>query len=170
MKRSEMVKKLATYMYNTEARTSEALQFLEDQGMTHHYGWDPEEDPKPLPIEVQIQVLVGNHMGWTGLQALNWYMQMNPLLGGLSPNDMVCQGRQDQLLKWINNALDENVNDFMNENKELMEDLAKQEELDKQHPKLPQKNAVKKLAALSKARRKKFKPSKKLRKALGRKK
>lgn len=115
MKRSEMVKKLEAYLgitgISSYASAEQTLQFLEDQGMTHHYGWDPEKEPKPLPVEVQIQVLVGDHMGWTGPQAREWYYLMNPLLGGLSPYMMVQQGRQDKLIQWINNQMDENTVD-----------------------------------------------------------
>lgn len=185
MKRSEMLKKLDAYINdlidNQEPfEALPTLQFLEDQGMEYvvRYlhkdsvvGWEPEEDPKPLLITERIQKQIAEHMGWTDLQARRWYHQMNPLLGGLSPNDMVCQGRQDKLIKWINNQLDENKHsphmqdqlnalssmtivepdqfssrneniavNFMNENKELMQDLAKQEELYK----LPKKKARKK--------------------------
>lgn len=115
MKRSEIVKKLEAYLgitgISSYASAEQTLQFLEDNGMVHHYPWDPEKEPKPLPVEVQIQVLVGDHMGWTGPQAREWYYLMNPLLGGLSPYMMVQQGRQDKLIQWINNQIDENTVD-----------------------------------------------------------
>lgn len=135
MKRSEMVKRLATYMYDcNEARASDTLQFLEDQGMMpRDYVWDLEEEPK-VTIEEQIKNLVAKHMNWdTHYVDQWWYHQPNPLLGGLTPNDMVSQGRHDKLIKWIKSQIDENntMDNFMEENKDLMQDLAKQEEQDK---------------------------------------
>jgi hypothetical protein len=139
--RLETIEKLEAYLgvrgISSYAIANQTLQFIEDQGIVYdsytNQGWEPEE-PKPLPIELQIQEQVQEHMGWTDMQARTWYYTLNPLLGGLSPNNMVSQGRQDKLIKWINNQID-----------------------DDSSPKLPQKGAVKKLAAMSKARRRKKK-------------
>lgn len=201
MKRSEMVKRLATYMYDcNEARASDTLRFLENQGMMpRDYVWDLEEELNPTTAEEQVEALVKEHMGWTNDQFGNWYFTLNPLLGGITPNDMVCQGRHDKLIKWIKNQLDEDDSPpeklTPEEHAQRYEtdpayrltadiarslyggdfvgDTAEQEERDKElyakHlalPKLPQKGAVKKLNALSKARRKKLKPSKELIQAL----
>lgn len=117
MKRTEMVKKLAIYMYDcNEARASDTLRFLEDEGMgmTEYLqgaypsavGWDPEESKDNIKIPTLLYQ-VQDHMNWTDLQARQWYFQPNPLLGGLAPNDFITQGRGDKLLKWIHNQIDE---------------------------------------------------------------
>lgn len=37
-----------------------------------------------------------------------WYVTANPLLGGLSPMNMVMMGKTDELKKFIENCLKEN--------------------------------------------------------------
>lgn len=41
-------------------------------------------------------------------KAMTWMRERNPLLGGVSPRDMVANGRSDKLLKWVKSALGEN--------------------------------------------------------------
>jgi hypothetical protein len=38
-----------------------------------------------------------------------WFETKNPLLGGVSPNDMIDAGREEKLLKFIEYSMDENV-------------------------------------------------------------
>ena len=37
-----------------------------------------------------------------------WFQTTNPLLGGISPRKMICEGRFKKLLKFIQTSLDEN--------------------------------------------------------------
>lgn len=41
-------------------------------------------------------------------KSLTWILQSNPLLGGISPFEMIRNGRVDKLTTLINNQLDEN--------------------------------------------------------------
>lgn len=167
MKRSEMAEKLEAYIHKEFSlydgllnQANGMLQFLEDQGMRLCHplfhgmvlAWDAEEEPKPTPEE-QMKALVKAHMLWGYDKTHTWYHQPNPLLGGLTPNDMVSQGRQDKLIKWIKSQIDENDHGVIHE--QWRKDLAQQEEQDK--PKLPQKGAVKRITAASKATQAKFK-------------
>lgn len=51
--------------------------------------------------------LVANHFGDLDKTML-WFQVSNPLLGGLSPRDMIRVGRFKKLMKFIQTALDEN--------------------------------------------------------------
>ncbi|HVE44068.1 MAG TPA: hypothetical protein VNC84_02905 [Gammaproteobacteria bacterium] len=44
-----------------------------------------------------------------------WFFMPNPLLGGMSPRDMIRVGRFKKLLNFIQTALDENQQDNLNE-------------------------------------------------------
>jgi hypothetical protein len=44
-----------------------------------------------------------------------WFFMPNPLLGGMSPRDMIRVGRFKKLLNFIQTALDENQRDNLNE-------------------------------------------------------
>lgn len=172
MKRSEMVKKLSDYIDQdeTDVYPDKILQFLEDQGMMYHYPWDPEEDPIPLGVEEQILEIIRSSMGWTPTHAYNWYRQLNPLLGGLSPSNMVYQGKQDKLMQWINNQIGENeYSPHMQDQLDALSSMTivePDEFVFVTEPKLPQKDAVKRLRLRYNARRQSIKPSKELRKAL----
>ena len=37
-----------------------------------------------------------------------WFKTQNPLLGNISPNEMIARGREKKLLKFIKTLLDEN--------------------------------------------------------------
>lgn len=52
--------------------------------------------------------LVGNHFSGDEHKTLQWIVTMNPLLGNLSPRDMIRFGRFKKLLKFVVNALEEN--------------------------------------------------------------
>lgn len=52
--------------------------------------------------------LVGNHFNGDETKTLQWILTMNPLLGNLSPRDMIRFGRFKKLLKFVINALQEN--------------------------------------------------------------
>ena len=43
------------------------------------------------------------------LSPLSWFTTPNPLLGNVSPVDMIKNGRQDKLCKWILNQIEENA-------------------------------------------------------------
>lgn len=40
---------------------------------------------------------------------LKWFMTSNPLLGNVSPIDMIHLGRGDKLCKWVKNQIEENT-------------------------------------------------------------
>jgi hypothetical protein len=52
--------------------------------------------------------LVANFFG-DGDKALLWFQTPNPLLGNMTPRDMIRVGRFKKLLKFIQTALDENI-------------------------------------------------------------
>lgn len=41
-------------------------------------------------------------------KAIDWFHEINPLLGGIRPIEMIHNGRSDKLLKFIRSQLDEN--------------------------------------------------------------
>lgn len=44
-------------------------------------------------------------------KAVTWFATANPLLGGISPNDMVALGKTDKLAKFVREQLADNARD-----------------------------------------------------------
>lgn len=51
--------------------------------------------------------LVMTHMGWDMDHTLTWMNMENPLLGGVSPMQMVLMGRSSKLLSFVQACIDE---------------------------------------------------------------
>lgn len=53
--------------------------------------------------ELVLEFFQGNY-----LKTMYWFYTPNPQLGDVSPFTMICAGREDKLLKFIEIAIDEN--------------------------------------------------------------
>lgn len=81
-------------------------------------------DEKKMPAELRERLtqwatalnLVGEFFQDQG-KTIIWFFMPNPLLGGMSPRDMIRVGRFKKLLNFIQTALDENQRDTINEKK-----------------------------------------------------
>lgn len=67
-----------------------------------------EEDAKPPPPISEAQTLVAKFFDGDGAKTLLWMTTKNPLLGNLSPREMIQMGREDKLLKFVKESLAEN--------------------------------------------------------------
>jgi len=79
-------------------------------------------EEKKMPAELRERLtqwatalnLVAGFFQDTG-KTIIWFAMPNPLLGGMSPRDMIRVGRFKKLLNFIQTALDENQRDNINE-------------------------------------------------------
>lgn len=53
--------------------------------------------------------LVAGYFDGNRLKTIQWFTTPNPLLGGLSPRDMIKLGRYNKLLKFVVNAMEQNI-------------------------------------------------------------
>jgi len=56
---------------------------------------------------VELLVLVMEFFEGNETKARLWFETKNPLLGGISPNDMIKAGRYDKLLRWAKDQINE---------------------------------------------------------------
>ena len=69
-----------------------------------------------MPIELRERIgewatllnLVAGHFKGNEIKAIQWFTTPNPLLGDISPRDMIKLGRYKKLFKFVYNALSEN--------------------------------------------------------------
>lgn len=57
---------------------------------------------------VKIVKLVHDYFNGNSQKTLTWFITENPLLGGISPMDMILNGRHEKLELFVKNLLDEN--------------------------------------------------------------
>ncbi len=72
------------------------------------------DEKMPLELKERIQEwavlfnLVAGHFQGNALKTAQWFSTLNPLLGNVSPKDMIRLGRYKKLLSFVMNALAEN--------------------------------------------------------------
>jgi len=60
-------------------------------------------------IQKESHDLVSGFFKGNEARTYNWFRNKNPLLGGVSPADMILLGREEKLLKFIKNSLAGNM-------------------------------------------------------------
>ena len=55
---------------------------------------------------MNCQDRIANLMGWKNSKVQLWFQTKNPLLGNVSPDEMILAGRLDRLKKFISEAED----------------------------------------------------------------
>lgn len=59
--------------------------------------------------KTNIDIIIGVHCFFNDIEKVHFWLHLeNPNLGGATPVHLMRSGRSKKLLKWINNALEEN--------------------------------------------------------------
>ena len=51
---------------------------------------------------------VQDHMLWDAKKTNDWFLARSPMLGGISPNDFLCD-HPDKFEKWLDNLIEGNI-------------------------------------------------------------
>lgn len=59
-------------------------------------------------LQKEIEKLIAGSLGWDHVKVRRWMLMPNPLLGGVTPDEMIAMGLGEKLIKTVKSLLEEN--------------------------------------------------------------